>query len=225
MKPYIICHMIASVDGRIDCDMTEQIEGGNEYYEALEALACPSMLMGRVTMQMHYALTEPFVPNDTTPIGGEMFHIAQRAEAYCIGIDSHGKLQWGENEFDGQALLIITDEQCPKCYHDSLTKQGISWIATGKRGIDLARAVEILHAEFGVERLAITGGGHINGAFLEAGLLDEVSYMVAPGIDGRAGMRAVFDGIADKNRPATRLHLNSVRQMGESVWMRYSFKS
>ena len=31
---------------RIDCDMTEQIEGGNEYYEALEALACPSMLMG-----------------------------------------------------------------------------------------------------------------------------------------------------------------------------------
>lgn len=35
MRPYIICHMIASVDGRIDCDMTEQIEGGNEYYEAL----------------------------------------------------------------------------------------------------------------------------------------------------------------------------------------------
>ncbi|MEE1098864.1 MAG: 5-amino-6-(5-phosphoribosylamino)uracil reductase, partial [Alistipes sp.] len=50
MRPYIICHMIASVDGRIDCDMTEQIEGGNEYYEALESLACPSMLMGRVTM-------------------------------------------------------------------------------------------------------------------------------------------------------------------------------
>lgn len=42
--------MISSVDGRIDCDMTEQIEGGNEYYEALEALNCPSMLMGRVTM-------------------------------------------------------------------------------------------------------------------------------------------------------------------------------
>ena len=41
--------MIASVDGRIDCDMTEQIEGGNEYYEALEALDCPSMLMGRLT--------------------------------------------------------------------------------------------------------------------------------------------------------------------------------
>lgn len=59
MKPYIICHMMASIDGRIDCDMTERI-GGNEYYEALEQLACDSALSGRVTMQMHYALPEPF---------------------------------------------------------------------------------------------------------------------------------------------------------------------
>lgn len=104
-------------------------------------------------------------------------------------------------------------------------EQGISWIATGKNGINLARAMELLSKEFKVERLAVTGGGHINGAFLEAGLLDEVSYMVAPGIDGRAQMAAVFDGIADKNRPATRLSLRSVKQMGETVWMRYKFKN
>ena len=216
--------MIASVDGRIDCDMTEQIEGGNEYYEALESLACPSMLMGRVTMQMHYALAEPFIAADTTPIGCEAFHIARKAAAYCVGVDTHGILQWGENEFDDQALLVITDEQCPKAYHDRLTEQGISWIATGKNGINLARAMELLAEKFGVERLAVTGGGHINGAFLEAELLDEISFMVAPGIDGRGGMAAVFDGIADKNRPATQLHLQSVKQMGETVWMRYKFK-
>lgn len=224
MKPYIICHMIASVDGRIDCDMTEQIEGGNEYYEALESLACSSMLMGRVTMQMHYAHAEPFVAADPTSIGSEQFYVARRVAAYCVGIDTHGSLQWGETEFDGQALLVITDEQCPKAYHDRLTEQGISWIAVGKNGIDLVRAMEILAEEFGVERLAVVGGGHINGAFLEAGLLDEVSFMVAPGIDGRAGMAAVFDGISDKNRPATQLRLESLKQLGETVWMRYKFK-
>lgn len=216
--------MIASVDGRIDCDMTEQIEGGNEYYEALESLACPSMLMGRVTMQMHYALAEPFIAADTTPIGCEAFHIARKAAAYCVGVDTHGILQWGESEFDGQALLVITDEQCPKAYHDRLTEQGISWIATGKNGINFARAMEILSDAFGVERLAVTGGGRINGALLEAGLLDEVSFMLAPGIDGREGMVAVFDGIADKKRPATKLRLESVKQMGETVWVRYKFK-
>ena len=224
MRPYIICHMIASVDGRIDCDMTEQIEGGNEYYEALEALDCPSMLMGRVTMQMNYALPEPFVPVCDSPIGTEAFHVARKAAAYCVGIDTHGSLQWGENAFDGQALLVVTDERCPKSYHDRLTEQGISWIATGKDGIDLPRAMALLRAEFGVERLAVTGGGHINGAFLAAGLLDEISFMVAPGIDGRAGQAAVFDGITDVGHQATKLHLCSVHQMGETVWMRYKFK-
>lgn len=225
MRPYIICHMIASVDGRIDCDMTEQIEGGNEYYEALEALECPSMLMGRVTMQMHYALAEPFVAPHPEPIGREAFYVARQSKAYCVGIDTRGKLQWGDTEFDGQALLIITEEQCPKAYHDRLTEQGISWIAVGKEGINLARAMELLAEEFGVERLAVTGGGHVNGAFLEASLLDEISFMVAPGIDGRSGMAAVFDGIADKSRRATQLRLESVKQMGETVWMRYKPKN
>ena len=31
MKPYIICHMVASVDGRIDCSMVDKISG-DEYY-------------------------------------------------------------------------------------------------------------------------------------------------------------------------------------------------
>lgn len=40
--------------------------------------------------------------------------------------------------------------------------------------------MEILHEQFHVERLAILGGGHINGGFLEVGLIDEVSLLVAP---------------------------------------------
>ena len=107
--------------------------------------------------------------------------------------------------------------------HDRLTEQGISWIATGRNRVNLVRAMELLAEKFGVERLAVTGGGHINGAFLEAGLIDEVSFMVAPGIDGRAGMAAAFDGIANPNRSATRLHLIGVSQLGQTVWMRYKF--
>ena len=34
-KPYIICHMMTSVDGRIDCAMTEQLPGVQEYYDTL----------------------------------------------------------------------------------------------------------------------------------------------------------------------------------------------
>ncbi|MCM1373427.1 MAG: hypothetical protein NC113_10810 [Bacteroides sp.] len=38
---------------------------------------------------------------------------------------------------------------------------GIPWIAAGSTHINLPRAMEILHDVFGVERLAIVGGGHI----------------------------------------------------------------
>ena len=31
-KPYIVFHMMTSVDGRIDCAMTEQLPGVAEYY-------------------------------------------------------------------------------------------------------------------------------------------------------------------------------------------------
>ena len=71
--------MMASVDGRIDCAMTEQIESGDEYYEALAELGCPSLLMGRVTMQLHYAAAEPFVAKEPAPIGRQAVHVARRA--------------------------------------------------------------------------------------------------------------------------------------------------
>ena len=220
MRPYIICHMMSLLDGRIDCDVTEQIEGGDEYYDALTQLGCPSTLMGRVTMQMHYALPEPFVAEDKTPIGSEQHHVAISTKGYIVAIDTMGKLSWPQNQFDGMPLLVITSEDCPKEYHDTLTRQHISWVATGKNGIDLPRAMEILYREFGVERLSVTGGGNINGAFLRAGLLDEVSMMWCPGIDGRKGMAAAFDGLPD-DFPPTKLQLVGVEKMGESIWAKY----
>ena len=212
--------MMSHLDGRIDCDVTEQIESGNEYYDALNQLNCPSTLMGRVTMQMHYALPEPFIAEDKTPIGNERHHVAIATKGYLVAIDTMGKLSWPQNQFDGMPLLVITSEDCPKAYHDTLTKQHISWVATGKDRIDLTRAMEILHKEFNVERLSVTGGGNINAAFLKEGLLDEVSMMWCPGIDGRKGMAAAFDGL-DADFPPTKLKLASVEKLGETIWAKY----
>lgn len=221
MKPYVICHMMSSVDGRIDCAMTAEIEKTDVYYQALDQLHFDAVLEGRVSRQMHYALPEPFKANDATPIGEEKYFMAHPADHYELAVDTHGTLKWPEDASDNN-LLVITDEQCPQEYHKYLTANGISWIACGKNGIDLCRAVEILGDKFGVKRLGIVGGGHINGAFLQAGLLDEVSLMIGGGIDGRAGMAAVFDGIKQTDYPPTMLTLNDVERMGNTVWLRYS---
>src|SRR5271165_5148135 len=54
---------------------------------------------------------------------------------------------------------------------------------SGKSSIDLTDAVNQLGEHFGIRTLLLEGGGHINGAFLEADLIDEVSLLVVPGID------------------------------------------
>mgnify|MGYP002644712909 FL=1 len=222
MKPYIICHMMASVDGRIDCDMTEKISG-NEYYAALDLLECPSQLSGKVTARMHYARSGHFDAHEQC-VGRTIFYKAREAEGYAIVTDSSGTLLYDGNRLDGKPLHVVTSEQGAADYLQWLEDKGISYIATGTGRTDLVKAMDILAREFGVKRLAVCGGGHINGAFLEAGLLDEVSLQIAAGIDGRQGMPAVFDGITDNNHPPVPLRLQSVRRMEGTytVWMRYT---
>ena len=59
-RPYIICHMMTSADGRIDCAMTEQLPGVEEYYSTLDALNAPSRVTGRVAAELEMARPEVF---------------------------------------------------------------------------------------------------------------------------------------------------------------------
>ena len=80
--------------------------------------------------------------------------------------------------------------------------------------------MEILAEEFGVKRALVLGGPILNTAFLDAGLLDEVSLLIGSGIDGRGGMQSVFDGRRDAS-PVQQLTLTHVSQEGNAIWVRY----
>ena len=221
MKPYIICHMMASVDGRIDCAMTSKIKGVTEYYKTLDALDAPTNVSGRITATLEMAEPGFFEPKDNTPIGKACFHKARRAKGYTVIVDNNGRLKFMDFKLGNQPLLLITSENASKEYLEYLENLGISWIACGKEHTDLKQAVEIMNTEFGVERMVIVGGPHINGAFLSAGLLNEVSVLYGPAIDGREGMSGVFDGLPQDSEPI-QLHLDSVEQFADgAVWIRY----
>ena len=77
-KPYIVCHMMTSLDGRIDCAMTEQLPGVQECYQTLEALNVPTTVIGRVTAELEMALPGDFQAKDSTPLGKEAFSKKKR---------------------------------------------------------------------------------------------------------------------------------------------------
>ena len=217
--------MVESIDGRIDCGMVDKISG-DEYYTTLDSLDCESSVEGRVTMEHYYALPEKLVAKDKTPLGKkEVFKSTERND-FHICPDTKGILQWDSATMeDGRPLLILTSENVPAEYISYLRKKDISYIATGKNGIDLADAMDTLGSDFGVKRLAVLGGGLINGGFLAAGLIDEVSLLLAPGIDGREGWRAMFDGIADQSKLPTKLKLQSVEKLeNDVIWIKYIVK-
>lgn len=220
-KPYTVCHMMTSIDGRIDCDMTAQLAGVEEYYAALEELDLPSTLSGRVTAQLEMSLPGVFQAQKNEPFGQEGFSKKAAAKGYEIIADTRGTLLWEEDTDAAKPHLIITSESVSREYLDYLDERHISWIACGKGRIDLKRAVEILAEEFGAERLGIVGGPAINSAFLEAGLLDEISILIGLGIDGRKGMPAVFDGFPMEKTP-TPLKLKEAKTyQNGAVWLRY----
>lgn len=73
MKPYIICYMMTSVDGLIDCGMTAQLKSVDEYYQILGELDIPTTLSGRTTAELEMALPGKFEASVDTPYGKECF--------------------------------------------------------------------------------------------------------------------------------------------------------
>ncbi|WP_270303723.1 RibD family protein [Baileyella intestinalis] len=194
MKPYIICYMMTSIDGRIDCGMTAQLKGVDEYYQVLEELNMPTTVSGRTTAELEMALPGRFEVKNTVPYGKEGFSKKADAPGYEVIVDTKGTLLWERETSTEKPHLIVTSTQVSKEYLEYLNQQNISWIVCGNGHIDLKRASEILAEKFGVKRMGIVGGPTINTVFLEAELLDEVDILIGPGIDGRAEMPSVFEG-------------------------------
>lgn len=220
MKSYIVCHMMQSLDGRIACDMVDKISG-DEYYDALDKLDCQAHIEGKRSYQIHHCGFEEFSVENPENIDGEECFIGSLHDRYDVSVDTNGTLLWDDV---APNHICIVSEKAPRQYLDYLRGKGISYIAVGKEGIDLSRAMEILSEKFGVKRVAVVGGGKVNGGFLAAGLLDEVSVMIAPGIDGRVGQPALFDGLKDREGylPVLLTFKEVSTYPNGVIWTRYS---
>jgi riboflavin biosynthesis pyrimidine reductase len=221
-KPHIICHMLASVDGKIDGAALRAVTGEGEYEATGSELKGDAWICGRTTMQQHFAEKAPFVSASNAPAGPQPVYVARQSESYAISVDTTGKLQWLANDIDGDHLICVVSQQAPEDYLTMLRKAGISYIVSGKSSVNLAEAVNLLGKHFGSRTLLLEGGGHINGAFLEAGLVDEISILLVPGVDGRHGIPAIFDGVSLNRNTAVPLKLKSVeRRPNDTLWIRY----
>lgn len=227
MKPYMICHMITSLDGALHTDHFTTSPDGDwpvwftTYGTVNEALACDGWLVGRVTMaEMHQA--DPHPPETFDPVDREQ-HIAPSVKGgYMIVLDPSGKLHFGTERQGWQNMIVLLGAGAADSHLAELVADGISYLVFPDEKPDPERALLRLNEAFGLKRLALLGGGSVNGAFLEAGLVDEMSVLVAPALDGRPESQGFVTAAPDGLKGKVQLSFQSAEAMPNGlVHLRY----
>ena len=224
--------MAASVDGRIVVDgwpASVAAAVRREYDELHASFGADGWICGRITMQ-------PFAKRVRTEdeVAREQHGNASRPdfraegefEAFAFAIDPRGRLAWESNEIAGDHVVAILSERVSDEYLAFLREKGVSYLLAGVDDVDLGLALEKIGTMFTVRTLMLEGGGRINGGFLRAGLIDEISLVLAPVADGAIGTATLFD--VEAAAPGTtnnphQLALHSMeRRSGNILWLRYS---
>jgi riboflavin biosynthesis pyrimidine reductase len=234
MKPYVICHMNSSVDGRILGSRWRPAENRMAgLFERLhEELGGGSWLIGRVTGS-EYAKADSYPDRTGQTYPRESWFVRRDAAApgiaWGIALDAQGKIAWGRSDIGGDPIVAVLTERVSDAHLAGLRQDGVSYIFAGEQELDLGLALDILNRELGIERLLLEGGGGSNGSFLRAGLIDEISVAICPAVDGAKGAPSIFDS-SDKDAgvaaPIHSMTLASCEVLeGGAVWLRYRLQN
>ncbi|HWQ92181.1 MAG TPA: dihydrofolate reductase family protein, partial [Clostridia bacterium] len=226
MKPYVICHMCTTIDGKILGDRWGKLPGGKDAATLFETTAASfgigAWLVGTTTMD-EFDGPKFKLPRASNPVAREDYIANKKARRFAIGADAKGVLRFKEGEVDGDHVVLLVTDRVSNDYLAHLQSAGVSYLFCGKKEIDLQVALRKLGSAFPLRKLMLQGGGKFNGAMLKAGLVDEISHVTVPVVDGGIGISSFFD-IPGKppHKAAATLRLLSRKQLPGSVtWVRY----
>lgn len=235
-RPYIFCHMMTSIDGKIMGNYMDTPEGeaaGNEFYDIAFGsnpyYRHQGWLSGRVTTDDNFTFYKCLVlEEDASPVPEGDFVALPNASMYYVSVDPSGKLGWESNQLtymDTTAhVLEVLTEKAGNAYKAFLRKLGLSYIIAGEDSLDYALAMEKVKTLFGIQTLMLGGGGVLNWSFIQAGMCDELSVLIAAAADGSSETPALFEtrgGLAADMPVRFTLKGVEVRE-GGSVWLRYT---
>jgi riboflavin biosynthesis pyrimidine reductase len=224
MKPDVICLMASSVDGRTWPSRWRPKASGDLFEQVHDKLGGDAWLIGRVTGQ-EFAKGKAYPATTPERFPRENWICRRDAKSYGVVLDGHGKICWGRSDIGGDPIVVVLTEAVSDAHLAGLRSEGVSYIFGGETTLDLPRVLDILARELGVKRLLLEGGGHVNGTFLRAVLIDELNLVLCPAVDGAKGAPMVFDSSeaeSDQRAPLTAMTLESTTALdGGALWLRY----
>ena len=229
MKPRVICHMTSSVDGRALVPLWHPADVVPEgLWDAARAkIETDAALMGHATAQEYTRGNAPYP--ETTETVARVDHLPEPGSGkYQVVIAPKGTQAWGQNTIDGGRIIVVVTESSSDRYLAGLRGEGIYFLFVGRDAVDLGLLLDKLGA-LGIKRLYLEGGPVTSGRFLHAGLIDEISLLILPGLDGYSGAPTIFEFAGERDNPpfpVERLKLTSCEVLdGDVVWLRYDLEN
>jgi len=226
MRPYVICHMCTSLDGKIIGHRWGRLPGYKHESELFETTAASfgigAWMVGTTTMD-EFDGPKMKLPRAETRIPRQDFIGNKSAKSLGIGADAKGVLRFQKNEVGGDHVVLLVTDRVSNDYLAHLQRAGVSYLFYGKHEINLKLALKKLGGAFKLRKLMLQGGGTFNGAMLKAGLVDEISHLTVPVADGGMGVASMFDIPGETPaKAAAKLRLLSHKKMpGGVIWTRY----
>lgn len=228
-RPKIICHILQSVDGNIDGDffsMPELRPAFQAFARIRQEYACDAVISGATTASEIYANSLAYdLPETKEPYPRTDWQAAKRTNTLSlltVRARSIGKAAWWNGGAIKCTLSPFAGEYQRRLYRSSSSGRRILCFA-GKDSLDLPLAVQKLKEKFGIEKILLSGGGIVDWTFLQAGLIDEISLVIPPVIDGGTGLASAFDdSVFAANHSSKSLSLIDVQRLdGDCIWLRY----
>ena len=235
-KPFIFCHMETSLDGKIMGKFLWIPETNTEEDSFFAAAFGPDakyhfegLVHGRTTIEDNETFYETPDVDENAPAVPAGDYLAPGASLgkYFFAVDGHGRIAWKTNTkkegpWEAHVVEVLT-EAASNGYKDFLRRQGISYVICGKDQVDLPLFCEKAKALFHVKTMMLGGGAVLNWSFIQAGLVDEVSQVIAPAADGSTETQTLFmakPGIS-KDQPVVFLPQEVKIMKDHCVWIRW----
>lgn len=233
-RPKVTLHIFSSLDGRITGDFGKapvakkaaqlfKRIGFND--EAPESLHFDGWIYGKNTSLEGFGNQIFTFDNHLTVPEGD-YITSLGAKRYYIAIDRHGEIGWTKPtaSYGGQTATVIEilTAQAGNGYKNFLRRHGIPYLICGEREVDFKLMLTKLHQFYGLQNLMLGGGGILNWSFLDQQLVDEISLVMAPVVDGSTKSARLFNSIYGRDtHPISFSPLALQTYPDGALWLRY----
>jgi riboflavin-specific deaminase-like protein len=119
-------------------------------------------------------------------------------------------------------IIILTTERIPRLRLTNLQRVATEVKICGNEEIDFIQALSWLRSQWGVRSLLCEGGGELNAALLESGLVHELNLTIAPKIFAGRDAPTIADGPGiPELSDAIQLELKSSRRISDEMFLAY----